>query len=284
MKRLDYAKLTVICDNAVGVVGGIGEHGYAVFIETEDGPYLFDTGTGAGFVHNAKLLEKDLGSVRKIFLSHGHYDHAGGLLSVLDFVTSVPVYAHPAVFDEKYSISRKGDRTEERFIGIPQRRALLEAKGACFVLDTRFREVGKGVFLTGEIPRNTDFEICDTKLKVKVKDAFETDMFPDDQALVLSTTKGLVVLLGCSHAGAINTLRYVKSQLKDEPLYTVLGGTHWGFMEEKDYLTSIDELKRMGIRMIGVSHCTGIPVAHRLMSEFGEGAFYASVGTAIEIL
>ena len=283
LKKLDYVRLTVLCDNAVGVVGAIGEHGYAVFIEAEEGPYLFDTGSGIGILSNAKLLEKDLRSVKKIFLSHGHYDHTGGLADVLDFVHPVPVYAHPSVFDEKYSVSKKDDRMESKFIGIPQRRALLEAKGAHFQLDTNFREVGEGLFLTGEIPRTSGFEAGEKRLTVKLNDTFITDEFPDDQALIISTSMGLVVLLGCSHAGTINTLRYVQTQLADESLYAVIGGTHWGFMEEKDFASSIEILKEMDISMIGVSHCTGIPVAHRLMSEFGERAFYASVGTAIEI-
>jgi len=284
VKKLDFVKLTVLCDNAVGIVGGIGEHGYAIFIETEGPPYLFDTGSGVGILSNSKLLEKDLRSVKKIFLSHGHYDHTGGLADVLDVAHPVSVYAHPAIFDEKYSVSKKDDRTESKFIGIPQRRALLEAKGAHFQIDTDFREVGEGIFLTGEIPRVTGFEAGEDRLKVKLNDAFIIDAFPDDQALVLSTKRGLVVLLGCSHAGTINTLRYIQSKFKDEPLHAVIGGTHWGFMEEKDFASSIEMLKKMDINMIGVSHCTGIPVAHRLMSEFGDRAFYASVGTVIEIV
>ena len=84
MKKLDYVRLTVLCDNAVGIIGGIGEHGYSIFIETSGGPYLFDTGSGVGIISNAKLLEKDLSSLQKIFLSHGHYDHTGGLSDVLD--------------------------------------------------------------------------------------------------------------------------------------------------------------------------------------------------------
>ena len=282
MKKLDYVRLTVLCDNAVGIIGGIGEHGYSIFIETSGGPYLFDTGSGVGIISNSKLLEKDLSSLQKIFLSHGHYDHTGGLSDVLDAVHSVPVYAHPAIFGDKYSLAKKDDRTESRFIGIPQRRGLLEAKGAHFQLDKDFREVGEGLFLTGEIPRVMEFEAGEDRLKVKLNDVFTVDSFPDDQALVLSTKKGLVVLLGCSHAGTINTLQYVQSKLKDEPIYAVVGGTHWGFMDEKDFASSIEILKKMDINMIGVSHCTGIPVAHRLMNELS-GAFYASVGTVIEI-
>lgn len=86
MKKLDYVKLTVLCDNAVGIIGGIGEHGYSLFIETAGGPCLFDTGSGMGIISNAKLLEKDLQSLQKIVLSHGHYDHTVGLSDVIDAV------------------------------------------------------------------------------------------------------------------------------------------------------------------------------------------------------
>ncbi len=165
----------------------------------------------------------------------------------------------------------------------PREGRFLKQKVLIFIWIEDFREVGEGLFLTGEIPRATEFEAGEDRLKVKLNDTFTVDSFPDDQALVLSTQKGLVVLLGCSHAGTINTLRYVQSQLKDEPVYAVIGGTHWGFMDEKDFTSSIEILKKMDISVIGVSHCTGIPVAHRLMNEFGDNAFYASVGTVIEI-
>ena len=105
---------------------------------------------------------------------------------------SVPVYAHPAIFGDKYSLSKKDDRTESRFIGIPQRRELLEARGAHFQLDTDLGEVGEGLFLTGEIPRVMEFEAGEDRLKVKLNDVFTVDSFPDDGPLFFQPRRDLL--------------------------------------------------------------------------------------------
>jgi 7,8-dihydropterin-6-yl-methyl-4-(beta-D-ribofuranosyl)aminobenzene 5'-phosphate synthase len=76
-------RITILCENSVGRRVGSGEHGFSAFIETNQGNYLFDTGSGHSIVSNSLVLRKDLRTVNKIFLSHGHYDHTGGLPEVL---------------------------------------------------------------------------------------------------------------------------------------------------------------------------------------------------------
>ncbi len=101
MKKLDYLKITILCENYVGNVKGVGEHGLSAYIETREGTYLFDTGQGLGLHHNARFLKKDLGRADKIILSHGHYDHTGGLMSALEVTGPIDVLSHPSVFGEK---------------------------------------------------------------------------------------------------------------------------------------------------------------------------------------
>ena len=206
MKKLDYVKLTVLCDNAVGIIGGIGEHGYSIYIETAGGPYLFDTGSGIGIISNAKLLEKNLQSLQKIFLSHGHYDHTGGLSDVLDAVLSVPVYAHPSIFGENIAFRKRMTGWKADSSVYPREGCFLKQKVLIFIWIEDLERSGKVFFSQVRYrgPRNLKQET--NRLKVKLNDTFTVDSFPDDQALVLSTQKGLVVLLGCSHAGTINTL------------------------------------------------------------------------------
>jgi 7,8-dihydropterin-6-yl-methyl-4-(beta-D-ribofuranosyl)aminobenzene 5'-phosphate synthase len=283
LDRLTHFKITVLCENVVGNGIGLGEHGFAVYVETDQGVFLMDTGSGLTIAYNSEVLKKDLGLARKVFLSHGHYDHTGGLLDVLERTGPVDVYGHPSIFDAKYAIAKEAYKPEKRFIGIPFRKALLEAKGARFLLDTGFQEVAKGICFTGEIPRVTDFEKGDPRLFVMSGIGLERDTVPDDQALVFSTAKGLVVLLGCAHAGIINTLRYVAEQMGGQRLHAVLGGTHLGFFNDDELDQPLKALRDFNPDVIGVSHCTGLKVAQRLSDEFGSRVIYASVGSSFEV-
>ena len=150
-------RITILCENLVGKLVGSGEHGFSAFIETDQGNYLFDTGSGHSIVPNSLVLNKDLKSIKKIFLSHGHYDHTGGLSEVLKLKGKVDVHAHPHVFLDRISVLKEEDKEIKRFIGIRYKKRYLESLGANFVFNTAFTEVEKGIFLTGEVPRKTLF-------------------------------------------------------------------------------------------------------------------------------
>lgn len=283
MEKQRRLRLTVLCENVVANLRGIGEHGFAVFVETETGTYLFDTGVGIGILRNSLTFSRDLRSVQKILLSHGHYDHTGGLKDVLSVTGPVEVHGHPAIFDEKYALERAGEDMTVRFIGIPERREFLEARGADFRLASGFRDIAKGVYLTGEIPRLSSFETGDKRLAVRRGDTYDVDTLPDDGALVISTESGLVVVLGCAHAGPVNTLEHIRKHLPGVPIRAVIGGTHWSILPEDAVDLSIKALVDMEIGTVGVCHCTGITYAARLIRELGERGFYASVGTVFEV-
>ncbi len=104
------ARITIICENSVSIKGGIGEHGFAAFLETERGNYLFDTGRGEGLIPNLLKFDKDPLSIQKIFLSHGHQDHTGGLASILELLGETEILAHPDLFTIRYRIAQKEGR------------------------------------------------------------------------------------------------------------------------------------------------------------------------------
>jgi 7,8-dihydropterin-6-yl-methyl-4-(beta-D-ribofuranosyl)aminobenzene 5'-phosphate synthase len=276
-------KITILCENTVGRLVGSGEHGFSAYLETDRGNYLFDTGNSHSIVPNSLLLNKDLRSVTKIFLSHGHHDHTGGLPEVLKLKGKVDVHVHPHVFLDRIAVLKEDGKETKRFVGIPYKKVYLEFLGANFVFNTDFMEVEKGIYLTGEVPRQTEFEKPDPRLFSEIGGKSVQDTFPDDQSLILDGEKGLILIFGCAHSGMINIINYVISKTGKEKFQAILGGTHLDFLTPDQLEESIRSLKKMDIERIGVSHCTGMRAAFRLHQEFGDRFFYGCVGSVLEI-
>lgn len=276
-------RITILSENLVGKLVGSGEHGFSAFIETDRGNYLFDTGSGYSIVSNSLILNKDLRSIQKIFLSHGHFDHTGGLPEVLKIKGKVDVRAHPNVFSDRIAVHKEDGRETKRFVGIPYKKSYLESLGANFVLNTAFTEIEKGMFLTGEVPRKTGFEKPDPRLFTEIQGETVQDTFPDDQSLILDSGKGLILILGCAHSGMVNIIHHVMDQTGKETFFAILGGTHLDFLPPEQLEESITFLKKMKIEKIGVSHCTGMRAACRLHQEFGDRFSYGCVGSVLEI-
>ena len=277
-------QITILCENTVEAsLPVIGEHGFAAFIETERGNYLFDTGQGHSILHNSRCLKKDLASIKSIFLSHGHYDHTGGLPNVLKLKKNIEVYSHPDIFSKKYALVKTNGKDTQKYIGMEFKKEYYEKRGAEFIFNSSFSEVTEGIYLTGEVPHTTDFEKGDPRLIVNKNGNLLPDPLLDDQSLILKTKKGLVVVLGCAHSGLINTLQYILTNFKSEKLNTIIGGTHLGFLKEDQIDKTISHLKCLDFKRIGASHCTGLKASARLFQEFKDRFFFASVGTSIVV-
>jgi len=273
-------RITVLCENSVGPLSGtLGEHGFAALVEWEGGSLLFDTGQGETLLPNAGRMHKDLHRVGAVALSHGHYDHTGGLWPLLRSCGPKEVHAHPAVFSQRYRV-RPGEPAVA--IGIPYSQEFLEGQGATFHLHREFREIGPGIFLTGEVPRNVPSETGDRGLCCDGAGAV-ADPLPDDQSLVLRTDRGLLLLLGCCHAGLINTVEHARKETGIDDVYGVIGGTHLGFCPEIQVEATVRRLRELRVAKICASHCTGISGMCRLAREFPGQFQPAQVGYTLEI-
>lgn len=276
----DKCVLTVLCENSVaGPFGLIGEHGWSVHADIFGSSLLFDTGQGLGVIPNSSSLGIDLNSLDVIVLSHGHYDHTSGLPDVLKQCGTINVYAHDDCFTDRYWIKDN----DSREIGIRFKRSYLESLGAKFIHISSFTEIIDGVYLTGEVPRRTPFEPVDPHMKtVGDHNTLEQDVILDDQSLIIDTDNGLVVLLGCAHAGLINILSHVADHLPERPIHTVIGGTHLGFAQPDQFAETMKALERFSIKRLGAGHCTGLQNSARLYHHLGDKYFFSAVGTRIE--
>lgn len=276
-------RITVVCENSVVRPGVLGEHGLSVFVETPDKVILFDTGQGFALVHNSLRLRTDLKRVDLVVFSHGHYDHTGGLLDFLGVHGPCRIVAHPDILTERFRFMPVGGEERPVSIGIPWPESYVRSRGARFDWVTDWSEVAPGVFVTGEVPRKTDFETGDPKFAVKKDNNFVPDPFKDDYSLVLDTPKGLIVILGCAHAGIINILNHVTDRTGKDKIYAVLGGTHLGFSSKEQLNATVEALKSFSIEKLAVSHCTGQKPAARLACEFPNAFDFAPVGYQIEV-
>lgn len=274
-------KLTILCENSVARPGNlIGEHGFACLLETPAGNYLIDTGTGHGLLHNAAELGKDLSTLQGVILSHGHRDHTGGLTKLLTHLDrQIAIHAHPELFIERFWKSA----FELRPIGIPFTRQQLEELEGSFRLERGLVRINESLTISSEIPHRTSFEKGDPHLVVKTATgSYVQDPLRDDLSVALSTSKGLVIVLGCAHAGVINIIEHFLEQTGADRIHALIGGTHLGPASEEQYQATVGALKRYRIDKIATSHCTGLNRSAQLAHEFSGRFSFAATGMTLE--
>jgi len=275
----DSVRVTTLCENTAGGPNLLGEHGLAMLLEARGKKILFDTGAGRTLLPNVQSLGVNLQDLDAVVLSHGHYDHTGGLPPLLKKHPSLLVYAHPDIFGAKYR--RKNG--VYKYIGVPWSRQQMEQEGARFCLNRLPVELGPGIMLTGGIPRREEKVPGSGNFFLKTEAGMVADSLEDDQALVLESSAGLVVLLGCAHAGLVNTLQYIRKLTGQEKIYALLGGTHLLDLKEEELRQILEQLQDFGLQKIAPCHCTGLPAQMALARVFRENFLVNRAGSTFEL-
>ena len=253
----------------------LAEHGLSFWIEYGEKRILFDTGQSDILVRNAKTLGINLDEANAIVLSHGHYDHTGGLSSILDIAPKAAVYLHPAAIEPKF-----GRKTSEvNSIGMPY--LAKKAVQRCRVIWTAIpAQIFPGMSVTGQVPRINNFENVGEAFFVD-ENYRKPDELLDDQTLFIESAKGLVVVLGCAHSGVVNTLDYISNLTNRNKIYAVIGGMHLLNASKERIRRTITVFREYNIQKIGVAHCTGAGAVRRFSDIFLDRCFSCSAGTRI---
>ncbi|HUJ86645.1 MAG TPA: MBL fold metallo-hydrolase [Burkholderiales bacterium] len=246
---------------------------------------LFDAGPeGATFQRNAGILGVDFGAIDAVVLSHGHWDHAGGLLTAIESIArrrgagEVPCYVHPGMFAQRALQRPNGEMTVFEPVPDP---ALLAEAGAK-VINTREPQAlcGGAFWLSGEIPRRTRYErgLPGHMRRSADGKSWEPDPLLSDERFVSVRVrnKGQFVFSACSHAGVINVLRHAKRTFPKVPLYGVMGGFHLSGITEKAIPNTVADLKKLRLKLLAPGHCTGWRATSAMARTFGDRALAPS--------
>ena len=271
---MNKLKITVLVENTAGGKALLAEHGFSLWLEYGDKKVLFDTGQGYVLKNNAAQLSIDLEAADAMILSHGHYDHTGGMEKIKK-INTIKIFTHKDSLLPKYSKHRDGS---VHAIGMKP----LNGNNLNYKFNDKAVELYKGFHLTGTVPRINDFEntggqfFCD-------KECRKVDNLLDDQTAFIETPAGLVVILGCAHSGVINTLEYISSLTGSRSIHTLVGGMHLGSASKERMDKTIAGLKKFDIQNLYPAHCTGFKASARILQEFPRICKPCKTGTIIEI-
>lgn len=278
-------RITALCENSSPSETLEAEHGLSIYIETKKHTVLFDTGQSAAFIRNAEKLGIDLLAIDYVVISHGHYDHLGGLIAFLELNKQAKVILKKEIFAYQYH-SKRGD--DIRNIGYPEE--LLDYQKRFIYLEDAFTKTDNLYFI-GDIEQQHPLPKGNSLLYRSEEAGLEADKFEHELLFVIEESDELAVFSGCAHRGILNMLESVKKHLPGKAIKLIYGGLH--LTDDSEYATTetteeilaiASEIRQMaGASKVYTGHCTGKKAMRILSESFGESMQALYTGQTIEV-
>jgi 7,8-dihydropterin-6-yl-methyl-4-(beta-D-ribofuranosyl)aminobenzene 5'-phosphate synthase len=278
-------KITVLVTNLAGDPHeGSGEWGYSALVEVDGHKIVYDTGASPNVaLANAKLLKVNLSDVDQVILSHNHWDHVGGLMSLRnELKTANPKALSRAHVGARIFEPRLNDAGDDQN-GLRAIRAEYIAGGGEFVVHDKPTEIFPGVWFTGPVPRNNPEKNWNPGLSLKTAGGLVEDNVPEDSALIFDTAEGIVILTGCAHAGIVNITQYARSLLGNKPIVAIVGGLHLFAASDQTVDWTAATLKTYDVANLLAGHCSGLEATYKLRQVLGltrKTAVVSAVGSS----
>lgn len=281
-KKLMELKITTLIENNPDNQNKLCfEHGLSLLIEADGKRILFDTGQSGDFIKNAKILNQNLTKLDWVLISHGHYDHSGGFEKLVEKVNRIPeLIVGAEFFKPKYKIlsdneyKYNGNAFDEEYISknnLPLKKVKEDIE-----------YLTENIIVFHHFKRSNDFEKRNNNFFIKENSSYIPDEFDDEICLGIVTEKGLIVIVGCSHVGAVNILDTISKKVS-MPIYAIIGGTHLIEADELRMQKTIDAFKERNLQLLAVSHCTGKEGIQLIKENFSDKFSFNITGNIIKL-
>lgn len=266
---IENLKITLLSENCSNKSELSAEHGFSLYIEADNQKIIFDTGASELYIENGEKLGIDFTAVEAVVLSHGHYDHVGGLAKI----GGQNIYCHKDIFLKKY----KYEHGRYKDIGIAFSEAAYSSNN-----NLEINYVDKEHELFPDVLLLTDFQKKEQKnyFYIVKNNKFVADDFADELIMTFNTNKGLVIITGCAHSGIVNIIERALAVNKTKNIYALLGGFHLSKLTEQENKQVAEKINEYNIDNIGISHCTGGLLKKHLLAK---NAFNFNVGDSFLI-